>query len=67
MTKPPEAYKPEHPEVGMVCPKCGSDVWDNAEKKAAGTYKPTAPDLKCKNRDCDWKEWPEKDKPARPA
>lgn len=35
------------------CPICGHDkVWDNRPKKAAGQYKPTAPDFKCGDKEC---------------
>jgi len=33
-------------------------VYDNRPKKAAGEYKPSAPDAKCSQ--CDWKLWPAK-------
>lgn len=33
-------------------------VFDNRQKKAAGEYKPSAPDAKCSQ--CDWKLWPAK-------
>lgn len=41
---------------------CGNNpshkMWDNRQKKAAGEYKPSAPDGKC--ADCDFKAWPAK-------
>jgi len=47
----------------MVCPKCQGEVFDNRSKKAAGVYKPNAPDFACANKDaCGWKSWPEKRK-----
>ncbi len=47
----------------MVCVKCGGEVWDNRQKKAAGQMKPNAPDFSCKNKDgCGWVQWPPKTK-----
>lgn len=47
----------------MVCPKCQGEVFDNRSKKAAGVYKPNAPDFACANKDgCGWKSWPSKGK-----
>lgn len=42
--------------VNMVCPKCGSEMWDNRGKKT----NPKAPDFKCKNQDCGHAIWPPK-------
>lgn len=39
-----------------VCPKCGSEMWDNRGKKT----NPKAPDFKCKNQDCGHAIWPAK-------
>jgi hypothetical protein len=36
------------------CPKCNGPMWDNRESKT----KPTQPDYKCKNRECDGALWP---------
>lgn len=44
----------------MNCPKCGSEVWDNRPKKQSGAFKATSPDFSCKNKACDWREWPDK-------
>lgn len=44
----------------MVCPKCGSAVYDNRPKKLAGTFKASAPDFKCTIKTCDWVQWPPK-------
>lgn len=51
----------------MRCVKCGGDVHDNRAKKAAGEYKPNAPDFVCVNKDgCGWKSWPSKGKATPP-
>jgi hypothetical protein len=34
----------------IMCPKCGQPMWDNRFNK----QKPTAPDLKCSNKECKW-------------
>jgi hypothetical protein len=47
-----------HPEPS--CPICGGEMWDNRPKKASGEFKPTAPDFKCKDKECDGKIWPPK-------
>ena len=44
----------------MNCPNCGGETYDNREAKAAGKYKPNAPDFSCKDKACGWKKWPEK-------
>lgn len=44
----------------MECPKCQSAVYDNRPKKLSGEFKPNAPDFKCQNKACDWKQWPPK-------
>ena len=44
----------------MTCPKCGSAIYDNRPKKLSGEFKPNAPDFKCQNKACDWKQWPPK-------
>jgi len=44
----------------MECPKCHSGVYDNRPKKLSGEFKPNAPDFKCQNKACDWKQWPPK-------
>lgn len=35
------------------CLSCSSELWDNREDKASGKIKPTFPDWKCKNKECD--------------
>ena len=40
-----------------ICQKCGGPMWDNRESKT----KPTQPDFKCKNKECDGVIWPPKD------
>lgn len=45
----------------MNCPKCGSEVWENAAKVATGWRGPLR---KCKNQGCDWLEWPPKGQKA---
>jgi hypothetical protein len=52
----------------MECPNCGGEMWDNRAKKRAGEFKPSAPDFKCKDKNCDGVVWPEKKKggKARP-
>lgn len=44
----------------MECPKCHSGVYDNRPKKLSGEFKANAPDFKCQNKACDWKQWPPK-------
>lgn len=47
----------------MECPDCGGECYDNRRKKADGTYKPTAPDFACKDKEgCGWKKFPPKNK-----
>jgi len=48
----------------MDCPSCGNDTWNNAEKVAGGWNGPLR---KCKNKSCDWVQWPEKGKANKPA
>jgi hypothetical protein len=43
----------------MKCPQCGSDVWDNRNKK----INPKSPDWRCKNKACAFVKW---DKPYTP-
>ena len=43
------------PYADIHCPTCGSEVWDNRERKASGQYKPTYPDFRCKA--CDAAGW----------
>ena len=45
----------------MECPKCGSEMWDNRQKKT----NPKAPDYKCKDKDCKGVIWPEKTQAPR--
>ena len=40
------------------CPQCGSGVWDNRHDP---NRKPRAPLVKCKNPNCDWRLWPERE------
>ena len=55
------ASRSSHPP--NACPECGSDMWDNREKKASGEFKPRSPDFTCKN--CRHGVWLET-KPAEP-
>lgn len=48
----------------MVCPKCGGECWDNRAKKASGEFKASAPDGKCKNKECGGSVWLPKDQNA---
>ena len=50
----------------MLCPVCNSPCWDNRAKKASGEFKSTAPDYKCKDKNCEGVIWPEKDEPKPP-
>lgn len=45
-----------------TCPNCGGPVWDNRLKKASGEFKPTAPDFKCRRKDCDGAIWPDSER-----
>ena len=47
----------------MTCPKCGSEIWDNRSDKANGVKTAKWPDFKCKDKACDWAQWPDKPKP----
>jgi hypothetical protein len=49
-------------EGAVVCEKCGSDMWDNRQKKT----NPKAPDFVCKrkNQGCDFVIWPPKGGPV---
>ena len=40
----------------QVCPQCGSEMWDNRNRKT----NPKAPDFKCKNPQCNHAIWPSK-------
>tara|TARA_A200000113_G_scaffold169328_1_gene154196 strand:- start:310 stop:735 length:426 start_codon:yes stop_codon:yes gene_type:complete len=41
------------PRTDLVCPLCGSKVYDNRPNKASGQYKATAGDFTCSNNtDC---------------
>ena len=42
----------------MNCPKCGGPTWDNRPKKAEGQFKASAPDFKCKDKNCGGVIWP---------
>ena len=48
----------------MPCPICGGRMWDNRAKKESGEFKPSAPDYKCRDTNCEGVIWPEKEKPA---
>lgn len=51
------------PQVeAIVCPQCGSDMWDNRPKKASGEFKANSPDFKCKDNKCSHVIWPERKK-----
>lgn len=39
------------------CPVCGGPMWDNREKKAAGTFNPKSPDFTCKDKECPGRIW----------
>jgi len=60
----PQVHSPAPPQnfdapVEVLCPQCGSPMWDNRPKKASGEYKPNAADFTCKeNR--HHKIWPPK-------
>lgn len=49
----------------MTCPKCGGDVYDNRADKASGEKSAKWPDFKCKDKTCDWAQWPEKPKQTK--
>ena len=51
----------------MICPRCDSEVWDNRPKKASGQFKPNSPDFTCKDKECGWKQWPDKAGGQEPA
>jgi len=51
----------------MVCPKCQSEIYDNRSDKATGAKSTKWPDFKCKNKACDWAQWPEKPKASSVA
>lgn len=61
----PQAYAPAPsapaaPSGGQPasCNKCGGTAFfDNRAKKAAGEYKPNAPDFKCSNKPCSAGVW----------
>lgn len=40
------------------CPICEGEMWDNRPKKKSGEFKKSAPDFKCKDKDCDGAVWP---------
>lgn len=48
------------PGSGVVppCPVCDKEMWDNRERKIAGTVKANAPDFSCKDKTCTGKYWP---------
>lgn len=52
---PPQPTAPvQSPLQAVVCPKCGSGMWDNRGRKT----NPKAPDFKCKDKNCDGAIWP---------
>lgn len=52
--KPASKARPEAVRCGL----CGGDAWDNRAKKRSGSYKHTAPDFSCKNKDgCGGLAW----------
>ena len=53
------AYNKEKVVIdGFICPKCGKDISDNREAKAAGTINPKYPDFSCLDREgCNWAVW----------
>lgn len=64
---PDEAFEQTFGQLPQVdddqppaCPKCDGAMYDNAKKKRDGTYKATAPDFACKDKQCGHKIWPEK-------
>lgn len=61
-SRPKEAHEyagsaPTKSQPGHECPNCASKLWDNRASKASGKFKPTYPDLKCSNKECDWVRW----------
>lgn len=43
------------------CPKCGGPTYDNRSRKAAGEYKPNAPDYTCQDsQTCGTAIWPKR-------
>lgn len=50
-----------------TCPACDGPMWNNLEKKAAGQMKATAPDFKCKKKDCEGVFWPGEPSPTELA
>lgn len=53
----PSAAGAAHPVFG-TCAGCGgTEFWDNRESKASGKYKATAPDGKCKSKECSKGKW----------
>lgn len=59
-TKLSERKAPPTTGPAPKCPKCAGPMWDNRTSKT----KPTQPDYKCKNKECDGVIWPPKDTPA---
>lgn len=45
-------------EPPAKCPKCQGAMWDNRPKKASGQMKDTAPDFKCRDKECGGTYWP---------
>jgi hypothetical protein len=42
------------------CPKCESDIWINPPGTKSATSGKALPLKKCKNVECDWREWPQR-------
>ena len=42
--------------IPQQCGECGGKIWDNRE----GKKNPKAPDFKCRDRSCEWVQWPPK-------
>jgi hypothetical protein len=61
--KPATATKEVSNDDEVKCPKCSGKMWDNRPKKATGEYSVAAPDFKCRDKACDGKIWPDKNKP----
>jgi hypothetical protein len=52
--------------IDPMCPTCGTSMWDNRPKKAAGEMNPKAPDFKCKDKSCQGVIWKYGEKPRAP-
>ena len=45
------------PSRDPSCPDCGGPMWNNIAKKESGQFKPNAPDMSCKDKECGGKIW----------